>query len=522
MPVAAAKDSAQPTWRVGALASAVLTPLAIAVHGYHPFAEDGGVYVAGIKRTLNSSLYPYWSGFITTHLKFSLFAPAVAAVARVTHAGLMPVLFALYAATMWLTLFAAWLLASRCAAGRNACLGAVTLLAMTLTIPVAGTSLMLMDPYVTARSLSTPCGLLMLVGALDVATAWSAGARVSWGAVTLVAGSFLVAAAMHPLMAAYALGCAMLLVALSLRARVALLTACGLLSGTVLAMAASIEMLGPVTTSAYAMVAQTRTYWFLSNWHLYELVGLMGPPVVVLLVWRRGITGERSAGARVAEMTAIAGASATVIAALFAEPWSRSYELAMLQPLRVYSTIYLVMLVALGAWMAEKLLRPCMGRRGMVSWAAAIVLAGGAMAFVQRETFPGSAHVELPGRGPVNAWTDAFEWVRGHTPVTAVFALDSKYAEAAGEDSQNFRAIADRSAMPDYAKDGGIAAIAPGLTTEWLEGESAQKGLAAGVGSTELARLRAYGVDWIIVPRETPLTIPCAYENAMVRVCRVR
>ena len=66
-----------------------------------------------------------------------------------------------------MTLFAAWLLAARCYKSREARGGAVALLAVWLTLPIAGTSLMLMDPYVTARSLSTPCGLLALVGALQ-------------------------------------------------------------------------------------------------------------------------------------------------------------------------------------------------------------------------------------------------------------------------------------------------------------------------------------------------------------------
>ncbi len=73
----------------------------------------------------------------------------------------------MYLASFSLTLFAAWVLASRCYASRESRAGAVALLAGWLTIPVAGTSLMLMDPYVTARSISTPCALLALVGALQ-------------------------------------------------------------------------------------------------------------------------------------------------------------------------------------------------------------------------------------------------------------------------------------------------------------------------------------------------------------------
>ena len=40
-------------WRVIAL----LTPVVLLVHGYHPLADDGAVYVAGIKKLANPSLY---------------------------------------------------------------------------------------------------------------------------------------------------------------------------------------------------------------------------------------------------------------------------------------------------------------------------------------------------------------------------------------------------------------------------------------------------------------------------------
>ena len=52
--------------------------------------------------------------------------------------------------------------------------------------------------------------------------------------------------------------------------------------------------------------------------------------------------------------------------------------------------------------------------------------------------------------------------------------LDSHYITSPGEDAQSFRAIAERSAMPDYSKDGGEASIMPGLTSAWMSGVVAQ------------------------------------------------
>ena len=100
--------------RAGLFVVSALTILAVAIHGYHPYAEDGGLYLAGIKRVLHPDLYPYWSGFTTAHLRFSLFAPIVASLVRASHLSLMVIMLVLYAVTIWATLFAAWQIAIRC------------------------------------------------------------------------------------------------------------------------------------------------------------------------------------------------------------------------------------------------------------------------------------------------------------------------------------------------------------------------------------------------------------------------
>ena len=42
-------------------------------------------------------------------------------------------------------------------------------------------------------------------------------------------------------------------------------------------------------------------------------------------------------------------------------------------------------------------------------------------------------------------------------------ALDAQYITKPGEDAQGFRAIAERSALPDYSKDGGVVTNKPEL-----------------------------------------------------------
>lgn len=507
------KASAQPTALRGALFCGLLTPIAVAIAGYHPYVEDGGLYLAGIKRLLHPGLYPYWSGFVTAHLKLGLFAPLVAGTVRLSHLGLMTVMLVYYLACTWLTLFAGWLLVRQCTASMRRSAGAVTLLALTLSIPVAGTSLMLMDPYVTARSLSTPCGILMLGGALGALTAWTEQNRVAWGSIALCASSFVFAALMHPLMAVYSLSVVLLLACASIpdrRARIATLAALCLLA---LASAVCMERLGPPNSAAYTAVASTRTYWFLSQWQWYELLGLAGPIAVLFPVWRT--SGQRAAG-RVALAAIIAALTSILVTLLLCSVAARSYEVARLQPLRVFQTVYLLMLLAIGAFLAERVLK-----RSLWRWALLLVVAGAGMGFAQHDTFPSSGQIEWPGRAPRNQWEAGFEWVRTHTPENAVFALDANYIRSDGEDSQNFRAIAERSALPDVAKDAGIAAIAPGLTVQWQEGATAQAGLDEGVSIARAAHLRKLGADWIIVPRATAVAFPCSYGNTAVKVCQL-
>ena len=146
----------------------------------------------------------------------SFFGVFIVGLVHLTALNLMTVMLFVHAASIWLTLFAAWKIADSCFASRNACYGAVSLLALCLTIPVAGTSLFLMDPYVTARSISTPCSLLGLAFMLE-AIRWfrrdSAMFRrqVTWCIITLA-----VATVIHPLMATYALGCLLFLICASL------------------------------------------------------------------------------------------------------------------------------------------------------------------------------------------------------------------------------------------------------------------------------------------------------------------
>src|ERR1700761_925468 len=67
-----------------ALLLPLLTVVMLAIGGYHPLSEDGGLYVAGIECRLDPTLFPHYTAFVTEHLRFSVFAPMMAALVKLT------------------------------------------------------------------------------------------------------------------------------------------------------------------------------------------------------------------------------------------------------------------------------------------------------------------------------------------------------------------------------------------------------------------------------------------------------
>jgi hypothetical protein len=522
----------------GALLACGLTLFALAVDGYHPFAEDGGLYAVGVKWLLNPALYPHAREFVLEPMRLSLFAPVVAGTVRLSGLGLPVVLLILHLATVLATLFAAWLLAARCWFSRSARAGAMALLACWLTLPVAGTALLLMDPYLTARSFSTPCMVLALVGMLDFTEPRGEAAR-RWRGLLMCAGSMMVAAAMHPLMAAYALGAALMLGCVRSSRRRVRLWGTVAAAAAALALAGCLQAMATPESSEYARVAATRSYWFLANWHWYELAGLAAPLAILgYFAWgygSRAHISEARCGApapasvwalscrrALAQMAVAAGATAVLIALLFAREGAATHLVARMQPLRAFQIVYLVMALELGANLGERVLR-----RNAWRWGPAILLLGGAMLAAERGAFPSSNHLELPGVAARNLWVQAFVWVRENTPKDALFALDADYINAVGEDAQCFRAAAERSALPDYSKDGGEASIAPELVRTWTKGQAAQQGLSQGSNAAQadaarIATLRPLGVEWVVMTADAATNFDCPYRNEAVRVCRVR
>jgi hypothetical protein len=496
----------------------VLTLATLLVHGYHPLAEDGGLYVAGIEFTLNRSLFPRFTAFVSEHLRFSIFAPVVATITRATHLPLLIVLLATNLICIALTLTAARALLRRVTLNERAQLVGIATLAAIWTVPVAGTSLLLMDPYVTARSVSTPLSLWAIAFALDD---WKNNPRSLIGCVLAIA----LATAFHPLMAGYALGLIIVLRTLRSRKKLLLLPSLALITLTA---ATILQLRAPVEPAAVILAAKSRYYWFLSQWHWYEIFGLIGPVLVLLALrrWNRSGLGER--GVTLAAATILYGCFATILSLIFAHEHFHAHIVARLQPLRAFLTIYLIMFLLLGASMQQlfdfafsRFSTRHYTRYGMIP----ILLTTGFVMFVaQQHEFSESAHIELPWRfqQSSNPWVRAFLWCRDNTPQNALFALDANYITTPGEDAQTFRAIARHSVLPDFSKDGGEAAITPRLADEWAAGFSTQLNLDRQDASHLREHLAPYGVDWVILQAGSTAALTCPYDNDLLKVCKLQ
>jgi hypothetical protein len=472
---------------------ALLTPAVLLVHGYHPMADDGAVYVAGIKKLVNPRLYQTDAVFALSPTHLSIFAHVLAALVPWAHFYLPVLLLVCHAASIFLFLLGSWRLAGRIFPSPAARWGAVLLAACCFTLPVAGTSLSIMDPYVTARSFSTPLSLFGLAAVLDK----------KWVQATLW---LALAALLHPLMAGYAAIAMLTLALVDGNAWWSLGVFYGL--GWTLCAAIFMATRHDDPGLAYSRAALSRSYFFLSSWRWYEYPGLLVPLLLL------GIARVPWPARRLSIAATLMGSGALLTSFCFVHR-SGSLLLARLQVLRGFQFVYIagVLLAGglLGRWAQQR-------RRSMAVLYLSILLA---LFAGQRLTYPASNHVEWPGLTPRNRWQQAFLWIRATTPQDAIFALDNDYIEGPGEDAQGFRATAERSAVADWFKDGGIASNFPQAAAPWWRGSQATEKLNGATDGERLARLQPLGVTWIVLPATASTGFPCPFSNAGVRVCRL-
>lgn len=481
---------------------ACLTVLAVLVLGYHPFAEDGGIYAAAIQARLDPHLFPHGHAWVTAHTRFALFVPAVVATTRFLHLPSAAVQFLLYVAGIYALLAAAAHLARTCCPGTQLPWLATLTLTAAAGLPVAGTALYAVDPYCTARTITTPLLLIALSFAL----------RKRWLATSLC---WAATAAMHPLMALWAAVPLVFLGALLSkhpRRWLAALTVFAFLLAALLAFASQSE------TEATRAVAHTRAYWFPAQWRWYEWAGAIAPCILLAALRRPFRLVPQSPLSRLTIAIVATTAFASALAVVFCREGAASLAIARLQPLRSLHLIFLAFLIAGSSLLQQKLRKPS---QTLLAIGTCAVLAICCFT-MQRSLYPHTAHLELPGKEPSNAWEQAFVWCRNNTPPDALFALDANYINGPGEDGHGFRAVALHSTLPDYVKDAGIAAVLPSLTASWQSGVAATHDLNRQTDAQRRARLLPLDVTWIVLPASGSTSLRCPYHNGAAQVCQLR
>jgi hypothetical protein len=468
-----------PPW----LLLAGLTIAALLVHGYHFGIEDGAIYVPGILKLLDPSLFPHDSHFFTSQTRSALFAPLVALLVRITAAPLQYVDLALYLLVLFVFLAGCYAVARVCFAAEHERWFGVAMVAALLTLPVAGTAIYIADQHLHPRVPATAALLFAIAAALE--RRWVV-------TIALV----IVAAAFHPQMAFYGAGFLLVLAWPDSWRRTA----------------RPAFFIGPLSlfsqpmTEAWQAALRSRTSHYLLQWRWYEWLGAIGPSVLLFL-FARILPAERAQ--RLCRRAAVYGF--LVLAAGLVVTVPEVFEpFTPFQPMRGLHLIYIVLVLISGGLLARW--------TGRIPWRWAVILLplAGVMFFAQRQLFSQSDHLDLPWRTPRNPYVQAFLWAREHSGPSTLFALDPYYK--AHSDYYGFRAWAQRSMLADD-KDLGVSGLFP---------ENAQQAyLQIRVRSlwtkADFAVLRdVYGVSMVILERDHPAQLACPYQNERVRVCSLQ
>lgn len=483
---------------------AALTVFALLVMGYHPGLEDDAFYLAAIKRNLNPALFPHDAEFFRLQFQATVFDKLIALSVRLTHLPLAWTVFLWQVAAIFLLLHGCWRISRRCFTQPAAQWASVTTVAALLTLPLPGIALSLADQYLHPRTLATAAILAAIVAVLD---------RRLWLAGVLLAVAFSI----HAIMAGFGISfCAFLFwnqrVPLQRRSSAPLAVALVLPLGWIFEPA----------SDAWRQAAATRGFYYPAHWHWYEWLGLIAPLILLYAYWTFLKRPERSGSDSEALPPLVCsllyyGLFQTAAGLLIMFPPGLE-RLRPFEPMRYLHLLYLLFFLVAGGLMGRYVLD-----RRVYRWLLFFLPLSAGMFYAQRQMYPASAHLELPGIAPQNAWLQAFAWIRQNTPLDSLFALNPRYMTLPGEDYHGFRALAERSALADYEKDAGMAARVPRLAPRWLKEVNAQSGWQNFQAADYQRLKRDFGVTWIILyAQDEPLeAMTCPYRNGPLQVCRL-
>ena len=464
-----------------------ITAAAVAVHGYHRGIEDMAVYLPAIKKLLTPALYPYDAAFFLLYIRMTVFHSFVAAATRVTHMPLDWMIFLLYLISIFLFLLGCLAVIRKCVAEEVAQWAGVALVAALLTLPVTGTALFLVDQHLAPRTLASAFLLFATVAVLN-----GQPRALLW---VVLAGLF------HPTITAYGLVHLVVLALPPIGARTALILP-------------ALPMSEPANPIWREMMSH-RHFQYPLQWTWYEWLGVGGPLVLLLTYARVGRRNSMPVLERLCTrfvISTIVGVLAAIISTTCfpSQTWER------LEPMRILHLTYVVFILISGALLGKYILR-----KQWIRWLALFLPIALGMFYAQRQEFPASRHIELPGLALQNAWIEAFEWIRANTPRDAFFALDPKYMEKSGDDYHGFRGIAERSMLADNVKDPSVVEVFPDLAYQWkLEVAGREKWSSFNLDDFERLK-KKFGVGWVILERPGVAGMPCPYVNPAVMVCRI-
>jgi hypothetical protein len=477
----------------------ILTAAALLIHGYHCGVEDGEIYIPAAKKLLHPNLYPYATEFFLAHGRLSLFGPILAWTAKLTHLSMDWTLFAWYVTSLMGMLVSSWLLTTACFTSPRARWTAMLVITAVLTMPATNTGLLLIDPYLTSRSFSTPLTLFALASCLERRYA-------------RVAAATLLTACIHPQMVAYLLFLIGVIWAAE-RAKRTVREPVPVLAGGVALLPTAFHFTR--ATGPYREALFSRDYFFLYNWSWYHWLGMLAPLAILAWFWKGSLRGTRPGFHAVSFAMIPFGLLSIAAGVLVSLP---DFEMfARLQPLRSFHLITLLFVLLLAGVAGEYL---AAGRK-WVPGALFLSLAVG-MFFVARQTYPNSPQIELPSKTSSNPWVNTLLWIRQHTPSDAVFAVDSRYFKDEPTDVHGFRALSERSALADYFKDSGVVSLFPALAGEWKQMSDATYGLNR-FSIKEFRNLkREYPeLTWTVIHGPAPAGLTCPYERDMYSVCQM-
>ena len=477
------------------------------VMGYHPGVEDDGVYLAAIKSDLAPALFPHDSAFVKLQLKTTLFDSLIAESVQLSGVSLEWTLLVWQLLSLFLLVAGAWCMVAQLFEDFKARLGALVMLTAMFTLPVAGTALYIADQYLHPRTIASALILFAISRVL---------AGRNWQTIPLLGSACL----LHPLMGAYGASFCCILALQPQRIITVFdqrFQSSGQRSAALLcAPAMQLDWIFRRPLPIVKSILQSRHWYCLYDWTWYEWAGVVGPLVLSWMVYRLAHKSANTKLIRISSAILVYGTVHQALAMVILAP-ELDLGLGALEPMRYLHLIYLLMVVIGGALLGKHILQ-----NKIECWLLIALAVNGGMFYAQRQLFAESPHLELPWIQSSNPWVQAFDWIKVNTPKDAYFALGPSYLEIPGENFHGFRALAERSALCDEAKDASVVTKVPDLATEWRKEVEAQRNWDS-FDYRDFERLKeTTGATWVVLSKEPPPGLNCRWHRENLHVCKIQ